>query len=139
MSSWELGSVRSEIDGEYTDLIVGTGRGWGGDGKNFHRVYLEYWDKNEELHMMHLTTPQLEELIKILIPAYFEAQAQDEEEQGEDDEEEEDMVDDRAKDAIAVANSVIMKPEPTCRDCEHRELCEKHPQNPCLKEEDEDD
>jgi len=133
MSSWELGSVRSEIDGEYTDLIVGTGRGWGGDGKNFHRVYLEYYDKNEELHMMHLTTPQLEELIKILIPAYFEAQAQDEEEQGE---EEEDMEDEQAQDALAVANSVIMKPEPTCKDCEHRELCEKHPQNPCLKEED---
>lgn len=115
MSSWELGSVRSEIDGEYTDLIVGTGRGWGGDGKNFHRVYLEYYDKNEELHMMHLTTPQLEELIKILIPAFFEAQAQDEEEQDEDDEEEGDMEDerndDRARDALAVANSVIMKDE----------------------------
>ncbi len=107
MSSWDLGSVRSEIDGEYTDLIVGTGHGWGGDGKNLHRVYLEYHDKNGELHMMHLTTPQLEALIKILIPAYFEAQEQDEEEEAMEAEKN----DDRAKDALAVANSVIMKEE----------------------------
>ena len=83
MSSWDLGSVRSEIDGEYTDLIVGQGRGWGGDGEHYHRVYLEYHDKNDELHMMHLTTPQLEALIKILIPAYFSAQEMDlEDEEG---------------------------------------------------------
>ena len=70
MSSWDLGSVRSEIDGEYTDLIVGQGS-------------LEYHDKNDELHMMHLTTPQLEALIKILIPAYFSAQEMDlEDEEG---------------------------------------------------------
>lgn len=26
-----------------------------------------------------------------------------------------------------------------CKTCEYRELCEKHPQNPCLIEDDDDD
>ena len=80
MSSWDLGSVRSEIDGEYTNLTVGQGRGWGGDGKHYHWTYLEYYDKNDKLHMMFLTNPQLEKLIEILIPAYFSAQKMDLEE-----------------------------------------------------------
>ena len=80
MSSWDLGSVRSEIDGKYTDLIVGQGRGWGGDGENYHWTYLEYYDKNGELHMMLLTNPQLVKLIEILIPASASAQKMDIEE-----------------------------------------------------------
>ena len=80
MSSFVIGSVGSKIDNEYTDLRVGWGHGWGGDGENYHTAYLEYNDVNGELHMMHLTTPNLRRLVDLLETALARAEIEEAEE-----------------------------------------------------------
>lgn len=77
MSSFDIGSVRSEIDNEYTDLQVGWGHGWGGDGKDYHTAYLEYNDAEGDLHMMHLTTPNLRKLVDLLETALARAEIEE--------------------------------------------------------------
>lgn len=77
MSSFDIGSVRSEIDNEYTDLQVGWGHGWGGDGENYHTAYLEYNDTEGDLHMMHLTTSNLRKLVHLLEIALARAEIEE--------------------------------------------------------------
>ena len=72
MSSYDFGSVKCEIENKYRDLTVGIGRGWGGDGKYPHRAYLEWWDDNDELHMIHFTFPALDTLVKLLVQMHYQ-------------------------------------------------------------------
>lgn len=66
MSSFDVGKAKAVIDHEVTELRVGIGRGWGGDGKHVCYSYLEYDDKDNNLHMILLTNNYLRHLINVM-------------------------------------------------------------------------
>ena len=46
MSTIIIGQIRAEVNDEYVDVNIETGRGWGGDGVKPHRVILNCPEKD---------------------------------------------------------------------------------------------
>jgi len=46
MSTILIGQIMAEVNDEYEDINVETGRGWGGDGVKPHRVLLDCPEKD---------------------------------------------------------------------------------------------
>ena len=63
MSTITIGQILAEVDGKYTDIFVETGRGWGGDGEDPHRIILNCPEK--DLFVL-LTIKQAQHLCELI-------------------------------------------------------------------------